>query len=229
MVYWYKDVARQATLTIYFMTRQEKRKIATAILYTLLGGALIISPMGGRVVFGLAFYYFKKWWDKDGPYIPPERDPDKIRNSLYNLKRNRYVNWKYDKGKNEIKIELTKKGEKFFGRTDFNELTIPLQEKWDKKWRFFLFDVPEKSKSFREALREKLKSLGFFQFQKSVWIYPFECEKEMRFVCQYLGIAPFAMTFVAEVNNDHTLRKYFYDKGVLPRKYLDVRNRFIHS
>jgi len=211
------------------MTRQEKKKIETAILYTLLGGVLIISPMGGRVVIGLAAYYFKKWWDKDGPYIPPERDPERIRGSLYNLKRNNYVNWKYDKKKNIIRLELTSKGKKVFGRTKFNEIKIPKQEKWDRKWRFFLFDVPEKSKSFREALRTKLKNLGFFQFQKSVWIYPFECAREMRFVCEYIGIAPFAMTFTAEVDNDYILRKYFFDKGVLPRKYLDLRNRFIRS
>lgn len=128
------------------MDRDTKKKLEAAILYTLLGGALVISPMGGRVVIDLAAYYFKKWWDKDGPYIPPERDPEKIRESLYKLKRNNYVTWKYNGKENEIKFELTAKGKKFFGRTKFNELKIPQQEKWDKKWRFFLFDVPEKIK-----------------------------------------------------------------------------------
>lgn len=87
----------------------------------------------------------------------------------------------------------------------------------------------KKSKVFRGALREKLKALGFFQFQKSVWIYLFECEKEMRYVCEYIGVTPFAITFTAEADNDHILRKYFFDRGILPRKYLDIRNRFIRS
>ncbi len=211
------------------MNRRDKKKIEEAILHTLLGGALIISPMGGYVVVGLAKYFFKKWWEKDGPYIPPERDPEKIRESLYNLKRNNYINWKYDKKKNIIRLELTGKGKKVFGKTRFNNIEIPKSEKWDGKWRFFLFDVPEKSKPFREALRMKLKILGFFQFQKSVWMYPFECEKEMRYVCECIGVAPFAITFTAAVDNDYILRKYFFDKGVLPRKYSDARNRFIRS
>jgi hypothetical protein len=211
------------------MNKRDRKKIENAVLYTLLAGSLVISPMGGYVVVGLAKYYFKKRWNKDGPYIPPERDPEQIRESLYNLKRKNYINWRYNKRKNIIQLQLTGKGKKLFGRAKFNEIAIPKPDQWDKKWRFFLFDVPEKSKSFREALREKLKALGFFPFQKSVWIYPFECENEMRYICEYMGIAQFTMTFTAEVENDHILRKFFYDKGVLPRKYLDLRNRFIRS
>ncbi len=207
----------------------DKNSVEKAILIALLGGALVISPMGGRVVWALAKYYLRKWWEEGGPYIPPEKDPEQVRQSIYKLKRNNYIRWKYNKKENIIELTLTKKGKKVFGHVQFEDVTVPHPKEWDKQWRFFLFDIPEKSKSLRDGLRAKLKSLGFFQFQKSVWIYPYECEKEMRYVCEYLGITPFTIMFTAKIDSDKILRKYFYDKRVLPRTYLDIRNKYIRT
>jgi len=63
-------------------------KTEQAILIALIGSAVVLNPMGGRVVVNIAKYYLKKWWDKGGPYIPPEKDPERVRNSLYYLKQN---------------------------------------------------------------------------------------------------------------------------------------------
>ena len=43
----------------------------------------------------------------------------------------------------------------------------------------------------REALREKLKELGFVELQKSVFAYPFECEDEINFIVEVFQIRPF--------------------------------------
>lgn len=203
------------------------KKLERAILYTLIGGAVVLSPMGGNVVIALAKYYVKKWWEKDGPYVPPEADPAQVRESIYKLKRNDYIRWKYDKKKNVVTLELTKKGGKIFRQNQFNDLTIPPSPKWDGHWRFVLFDIPEKSKVWREMFREKLKQLGFFQFQKSVWVYPFECEKEVRYTSEYFGVTPFSIMFTAKIDNDMILKRYFYRRKVLPKKYLDPKARFL--
>lgn len=47
-------------------------------------------------------------------------------------------------------------------------------EKWDGKWRIMLFDIPEKKRRHRDGLRMMLKAIGFKEFQKSVWIYPYQ-------------------------------------------------------
>lgn len=210
------------------MNRQTRKNIEKAILISLIGGTVLISPMGGRVVLAFAQYYLMKWWNKDGPYIPPEADPSQVRESIYNLKRRKYVRWKYDKKKEGAVLELTAKGRKIFGKRSFDDVLIPNPRNWDGRWRFFLFDIPEKRRSFRNALRDKLKKIGFFQFQKSVWIHPFECENELQYICEYLGIKPYTIAFTAKIDNDRILRRYFLRKGILLRYHVTLRDKGIH-
>lgn len=204
-----------------------KNSIERAILIALIGGAIIFSPMGGKIVVGLARYYLKKWWEKGGPYIPPENDAEQVRASICKLKRNDYINWKHDKKKNVIKLELTPKGKQLFEQIKLDDITISVPKQWDGRWRFVLFDVPEKRRNYRDVLRDRLKSLGFFQFQKSVWIHPFECGKEVRYLCEYWGITPYTIMFTVKVGNDRVLRRYFLKKGVLLRQHLTLFDKGI--
>lgn len=202
-----------------------KNSIERAILIALLGGALLISPMGGKVVVALAQYYFKKWWEKGGPYIPPENDPEKVRDSLYKLKRNAYINWQFDEKRNLLKLELTPKGKEALKRVKLGgleDISIPHPKDWDGQWRFLFFDIPEKRRGARDILRAKLKSLGFFRFQKSVWIFPFEYEKEIDVICEYLDLAPYVMSFTVKIKTDRILRRYFLKQGILLRRDLSL-------
>ena len=72
-----------------------------------------------------------------------------------------------------------------------DDIKIKKPKKWDKQWRIVIFDIPEKFKGAREALREKLKELGFVELQKSVFAYPFECEDEINFIVEVFQIRPF--------------------------------------
>jgi len=191
-----------------------------AILAALIAGAVILSPMGHKVVLALAKYYLKKWWDAGGPYVPPEKDPEQVRDSLHRLKRRGYVEWRYDKNKKVIELKLTKEGKKFFGECRYEDVAIPTPEVWDGKWRLFMFDIPEKSRSFRNALRDKLKRLGFFKVQKSVWVYPFECEKEIGYICDFFGIRHFTLMFRVKIDQDSILRKYFLNQGILLNEHM---------
>jgi DNA-binding transcriptional regulator PaaX len=44
---------------------------------------------------------------------------------------------------------------------------------WDGKWRIVLFDVPETKRPIRDYLRGVLKRLGFKEFQRSMWAWPY--------------------------------------------------------
>ncbi len=219
-IVWYGSI-------VYMPARMilNKNSIEKAILFGLVGGAVILSPMGSKVVIALVRYYVKKWWEEGGPYVPPESDAEQVRQSIYKLKRNHYVRWRFDKKENVARIELTPKGQKVFGKAKLDDITVIKKDKWDGQWRFFLFDVPEKRRSLRDVLRSKLKNLGFFQFQKSVWIYPFECERELRYVCEFLGITPYTMMFAAKIDNDRILRRYFLREGVLLRRHLSLLDK----
>ena len=88
------------------------------------------------------------------------------------------------------------------------EVKKPAQ--WDKKWRIVIFDIPEKKKKAREALRKKLKELGFKELQKSVFVYPFECEDEIDFITEVFQIRPYVRFIKAvSITNEEQIRLKF--------------------
>ncbi len=52
-------------------------------------------------------------------------------------------------------------------------------KKWDGRWRMIIFDIPEMSRRDRDFLRRELKWIGFIELQKSVWIFPYDMEREL--------------------------------------------------
>jgi len=88
----------------------------------------------------------------------------------------------------KLYIEITENGKKLIKNFDYDNLELSKPKKWDKKWRLVIFDVPEKKNKERHALSEKLKNLGFYPLQESVYIYPYDCRDEIDFVCEFLEI-----------------------------------------
>lgn len=90
-----------------------------------------------------------------------------------------------------VEIILTKDGEKRALRFKLDDLKIKKPKKWDNQWRIVIFDIPNKLKKAREAIRKKLKELGFIKLQESVFVFPYECEDEINFVVEVFQIRPF--------------------------------------
>lgn len=193
------------------------------LLFALVGGVVVIAP---GAVFPIAALVKLLAGAQHAPRplrIPEESDPKKVRNSLYYLKTNEYIRIKRI-GKRQCRFELTKKGKKLLAQYDFSEIKLKQKQPWDGQWRMFVFDVPEKSRGARDVLRDKLKKMGFFLFQKSVWIYPHECEEEMNYICEFLSVQPFTLMFTGKIHNDYLLRKYFIRENILSKSDLH-RNR----
>ena len=73
-----------------------------------------------------------------------------------------------------------------------------------------IFDVEEEKKRKRDGLRRYLKRLGFWQMQKSVWVYPFDCDKEVKYLREVLNVPHEVKLGVLEkVENDRELREIF--------------------
>ena len=70
-----------------------------------------------------------------------------------------------------------------------DDLKIKKPKKWDRKWRVLIFDIAQLKKIYREALRGKLKVLGFYQLQKSVWVHPFDCKAEIKMLKDFFGLS----------------------------------------
>jgi len=124
---------------------------------------------------------------------------DQIKNAFSNLKRRKLI--KIIEEGEKIKVHLTNKGTERFKEYSFESLAIKKPSHWDGKWRILIFDIPTKPKIYnlaREAFRKKIKELGFFQMQKSVWIYPFECEDELLLIAEIFQVQKYIEILTVE-------------------------------
>lgn len=78
-----------------------------------------------------------------------------------------------------------------------------------------MFDIPEKFKSRRLIFQRKLSELDFYQLQKSVWLHPFSCVKEINFLRDFLEIKPYVEIF--ELNEMSNGRALYYFRDLLKK------------
>ncbi|MEK7149658.1 MAG: CRISPR-associated endonuclease Cas2 [Patescibacteria group bacterium] len=165
-------------------------------------GVALSSPSGTRTFLKeLNKYLNNKFSDNY------QIKPGQLSKALHDLKKRKIIEIK-DTG-NNTRILLTEKGKKKKLEYDLDKIKISNSEKWDGKWRFLMFDIPESKKNAREAFREKLKQLGFFQFQKSVWVYPYQCQDEIDFISEVFEIAVYITILTVRIDDDKPLRSYF--------------------
>jgi len=114
----------------------------------------------------------------DFSYKPKESNGEKIKNAIINLNKEKLIKKKrnYD---GSIIISLTEKGKLRALNIKFRKFA-ERKEKWDGKWRMIMFDIPNECRKARDALRYRLKSGGFYELQKSIFLYPYDCEKEIK-------------------------------------------------
>ncbi|MDD3498575.1 MAG: hypothetical protein PHH24_03700 [Candidatus Moranbacteria bacterium] len=133
----------------------------------------------------------------------------KIENAFRALKRRKFI--KIINIKNgKVRVKLTGKGKKRIREFIIDELAVREPEKWDGKWHILVFDIPTELNYAREALRKKIKKLGFYCFQGSVWFYPYPCEDEILTLAEFFEISGYIEIITAEkILHEKELRKHF--------------------
>ena len=133
----------------------------------------------------------------------------KITNAFSYLRRRGFIEIR--KEKHDIRIALTEEGEKRAGKYQIDDLEIKNPKKWDRKWRVVIFDIPHEERIKRNAFRRKLKELGFYSLQKSVWVHPYQCKEEIGLLREFFGSGKKQIQIlVAEkIENDSYLREFF--------------------
>ena len=111
----------------------------------------------------------------------------------------------------QIYISLTDEGRKKAGMFQVNSLGIHRPKKWDGRWRFLLFDIKEKRRPYREALRGMLKQLHFYPFQKSVWVHAFDCRAEVELLKDFFGLSEdeLRLLITQDIGNESKLKQFF--------------------
>lgn len=169
----------------------------------------ILLLLFGGLSFGYSFTPGKQWRVlKQVSYEWKKINKNKLKQELRKLYRSKMIKRK-ENSDGSCSIILTEEGRLKILTYHFKKMRIK-GEKWDKKWRMVIFDIPEKLKSGRNALRNKIKELGFYELQKSVWVYPYKCKEEMDFIIEFFGLREYVRFGILEsIDNEPHLKKIF--------------------
>lgn len=192
-----------------FLHSDSPQATATKIILGVLGLGVIVCT--GAVVPGI-LKAVESFRNADGGYIgdrAKKYSKKKIKDALAGLKRRKFVKVIKERD-GKVKVKLTNKGRKRVLEMSLELVKIKKPEKWDGKWRIVIFDIPVEKNLAREALRSKMKNLGFCQLQKSVWINPYECEDEILFIAEAYEVERHIEIITAEkLLHEKEIRKAF--------------------
>lgn len=131
-----------------------------------------------------------------------------FRDSIRYLRKKKYINVTRDTKRYSIK--LTDKGADVLLSSSLRDLRIRSQPKWDGVWHIVMFDIPNRFKWAREVFRERLKAMGLYQLQESVFVYPYLLDEEVDFLMSLLNIPEFVRVVRSRnISNEEDLREVF--------------------
>lgn len=111
----------------------------------------LINPTGGRYRYGLGKIFNTNNYFNRSPYFEKEKDGN------YSVT---------PKGRIKIIKDILKD-------------KLNRGAEWNGFWWAIAFDIPEKKSGARAVLRNELKCMHFVQAQKSIWVTPYNIEKEL--------------------------------------------------
>lgn len=145
-----------------------------------------------------------------------ELDKERFYHALWQLEKQGYIR-RHKESKNSL-IKLTKIGKEKAIQYALKEWQIKKPKKWDKKWRVIIFDIPNEKKVLRDIVRRRLKYWGFHQLQKSVFVYPFDCQKEISALKNAYGLGSYLQFIIADsIETELDLVNIFFEKEVLTK------------
>lgn len=178
----------------------------------------VLALLGAGAVVGLSLFVAPTAVMLAKPFLDAKREkereewkqfnPSYLRRTLTRMRKEKLVNIVERDGQQVV--ELTKNGSRRIIKYSLENLSIDKPKLWDGRWRLVLYDVPQKRKQLRDVFRQTLKSLGFYQLQESVWLFPYPCEQQVSFLREYYGVSNEVLYAVAtKLEDDVPYRTYF--------------------
>lgn len=107
-------------------------------------------------------------------------------------------------------VKITKHGRNRALAYQLDTMKLQKSTIWDHKWRVVIFDVPEKHKRLRDIFRMRLRQLGLYQLQESVYVSPYPCFDEVEFLRELFGVAFHVRYLLVEkIEEDGFLHEHF--------------------
>ena len=171
------------------------------IMLLLIGGASLSLTRRPDAYFRIVKGMVKEWRKIN------ERN---LRIAIKNLYKSKMVDFRENQDGTVLTI-LTDKGKKRILKYDIDKIEIKKPMRWDKLWRLVIFDIPEDKNLGRKALAAKLKELGFYPMQKSVFIHPYECKDEIDFIIEIFELSPYVRFLrVKDIDIELDLKERFH-------------------
>lgn len=175
--------------------------LATLGIGAILGGTVLITP-NFPIIIGTFIQLIE---EIKGIKLPKT----KVRRTLQQLEKRKILNLEI-KNK-EVYVEVEDIWNKEIVKYSIQSL-LELKQKseWMGKWFLVIFDVPEIERNKRYYLREFLKEIGFYQYQQSVYVFPYECEKEVVLIKKIIEGGKYLSYIIADkVEYETKLKTYF--------------------
>ena len=135
--------------------------------------------------------------------------PKHRQKEIFNSSRNRLVKAGLLAYKGKF-IRLTAKGEAKLCQLERHDYKLARPKRWDKKWGILIFDIPERRRALRARIRRTIVSVGFMRLQKSVWVYPYDCEDFVNLIKADLKIGKDLLYLIVDsIENDKFIKEYF--------------------
>lgn len=192
--------------------KPEERKFKSGELQQIvlagLGAALVL---GGSVVFTPNFPIILGSLLRIIEEIKEMKIPRaKIRRALKRLEKRKIIG--LDRKGEKVEVRILKRGRVEVLRYSIKRLLElkSKKKKWEGKWFLVVFDVPEEERNKRNYLRGFLREIGFYQYQQSVYVYPYECEKEVGLIKKMVEGGEYISYIVAEkLEKENLLKEQF--------------------
>ena len=176
-------------------SRQKRQKIQDIVLTSILAatgiGLAVVAPNSVQLLA-----YVQK-------YVGPSKKIDRrLYQALSRLRTNGLITKRNTLTANGKKRAVT--------LSKIDEIAPKIPFRWDGKWRIVMFDIWEHRRAVRDRLRGMLERMGFVQFQKSAWVYPYPCEELFAYLRSELRLGTgIRYMVVEEMDTDISLRKVF--------------------
>lgn len=195
--------------------RLEKLKSFSKVLLGILAVAGIVSMVVLAPNALQALEIFQK--RKNYKPLAPKRREAKLIKTFYYLKTKGFIEFR-QKGE-DYEITLTDTGKKQVRKLNLETLRVSKSQRWDGKFWQVAADVPTKKyRRGADALRAKLKQMGFYPLQRTLWFYPYDPRVEVEFIARFYGIGPFVTTmkvFELDASDERVLKKFFKRQGII--------------
>ena len=190
----------------------EKVKLTTnqILMYLVDGVVTAIQPFDRHQLYKKSFGDYEGWFNFD---------KKRFSDNIGRLEREGII--KIYMENNQGTIELSSKGKDRVSLILAKEYEYQYPEKWDGKWRIVIFDIPDKKKKNREIFREKLKEIGCFQLQESVFVFPFDFKEIVDYFKSVFMIRPCVQYIIANnIETEVNLLNIFLQRKILNKSML---------